>query len=92
MNKKFSTLMASMLLAGGLLNFVNAETLATYQGEEVEKVTSGNAYIISSNGFVLGVSGDSKSGYNVNVSNAANTNLYFQQLRLSILTNFEYVI
>ena len=55
MNKKFSTLMAGLLLAGGLLNVANAEKLDAYKGEEVEKVTSGNTYIFAMGDWAYGV-------------------------------------
>ncbi len=45
MNKKVLTLCAGMFLAGGLVNFVNAENLADYKGDKAEKV-EGEAYFL----------------------------------------------
>ena len=49
MNKKFSTLMAGFLLAGGLSSFANAETLKASIGKKVKTVESGSTYFFIEN-------------------------------------------
>ena len=60
MNKKFSTLMAGLLLAGGLSSFANAETLKASIGDEVKTVKSGSTYF-----FVENSSGNPAYAYGV---------------------------
>ena len=72
MNKKFSTLMAGLLLAGGLTNFAYAEKLEASIGNEVKTVESGKTYFFIENiqsggqyvpGYAYGVQQEKSGDY-----------------------------